>query len=134
MKDDLSWQKHKICSVNELSMFYSQIKQEIEAGRRFCQPCPVIEECFQYAIQHHEEGVWGGTDEKQRRRLFRRSLVLGVPVVSLQRSKPHELLRPERAYSSFHERISFPQNHKPAVLERHFASLRVEFHAVSQAS
>ena len=34
-----------------------------------CQSCPVIEECRTYAIQHEDEGIWGGTFGRQRVRL-----------------------------------------------------------------
>ena len=37
-----------------------------------CKGCPVIEECFLYAMRNREEwGVWGGTTQQQRRAKFR---------------------------------------------------------------
>jgi WhiB family redox-sensing transcriptional regulator len=34
-----------------------------------CQDCPVIKPCLHFALKHHERGVWGGTSERQRRRM-----------------------------------------------------------------
>ena len=31
-----------------------------------CRTCPVREECLDYALEHHELGVWGGTTERER--------------------------------------------------------------------
>lgn len=33
--------------------------------------CPIIDACREYAIEHHEIGVWGGTSHKDRRRIRR---------------------------------------------------------------
>lgn len=130
MNSELSWILKSICSPDQVNLFYSVIEEEIQEARRFCLNCPVIEECFQYAIEHHEEGVWGGTSEKQRRRLFSRAVVMGVPVTSLQRSKPREQLRLVNACSFDLSGISFHKTHTPAVSEKRFASLRVQFHTV----
>ncbi len=131
---DLSWILKSICSPDQTALFFSVIEEEIQEARRFCEPCPVKEECFQYAIDHNEEGVWGGTSEKQRRRLRSRAIVQGVPVNSLQRSKPRELLRPVHACSFSLSHISFQRNHTPEVSERHFASLHVRFGSALQES
>ncbi|HET6919853.1 MAG TPA: WhiB family transcriptional regulator [Jiangellaceae bacterium] len=45
-----------------------------EAGRphaaiRICADCPVRVECLQHALDNDEAGVWGGTTERERRRM-----------------------------------------------------------------
>ena len=43
-----------------------------EAAKAICAVCPVREPCLEYAITAREkEGVWGGLDEQERRRLIR---------------------------------------------------------------
>lgn len=36
-----------------------------------CDGCPVKTPCLDYAIEHHEQGVWGGTHEDQRAKMRR---------------------------------------------------------------
>jgi WhiB family redox-sensing transcriptional regulator len=38
----------------------------------FCRLCPVRADCLQWALDHGEEGVWGGMTERQRRKLMGR--------------------------------------------------------------
>lgn len=43
-----------------------------EDAKRVCRRCPVLAECLDYAIANGEKhGIWGGTNERQRRRLAR---------------------------------------------------------------
>jgi WhiB family redox-sensing transcriptional regulator len=34
-----------------------------------CRQCPVRRACLDYALDHNEYGVWGGTSETQRRQI-----------------------------------------------------------------
>lgn len=34
-----------------------------------CENCPVLKECFNYALHHEHHGFWGGTTSDNRRRL-----------------------------------------------------------------
>jgi len=36
-------------------------------AKSLCQTCPIMSECAQFAIQTDVEGVWGGTNEKERK-------------------------------------------------------------------
>ena len=38
---------------------------------KVCADCIVVEECLAYALVHGEQGVWGGTSEKTRKRMKR---------------------------------------------------------------
>lgn len=43
---------------------------EIRRAKAICAVCPVLEECFFFAMQNDEEyGVWGGTTHRERQRL-----------------------------------------------------------------
>lgn len=37
-----------------------------------CTTCPVRVACLNHALDHHEEGIWGGTTERDRRSIRRR--------------------------------------------------------------
>lgn len=51
------------------------------AAKRVCGGCTMRQPCLAYAVQARVQGVWGGTDEAERRRLVGRpnSGVLAVP-------------------------------------------------------
>ena len=40
-------------------------------AQQFCNLCPIVAECLQWALDHDEVGVWGGTSTYQRRQLKR---------------------------------------------------------------
>ena len=43
---------------------------EIRRAKAVCAVCPVMEECFYFAMENEEEyGVWGGTTHRDRERL-----------------------------------------------------------------
>jgi WhiB family transcriptional regulator, redox-sensing transcriptional regulator len=47
---------------------------EIRRAKAICAVCPVLWDCFQYAMENDEEyGVWGGTTRRERQRLRRTS-------------------------------------------------------------
>ena len=36
-------------------------------AKSLCRTCPIMYECAQYAIHTDVEGVWGGTNDKERK-------------------------------------------------------------------
>jgi len=56
-----------------MELFYSGEEDDTRAALAFCSRCEVREACLQTALDRREAfGVWGGTTESHRRRLFRR--------------------------------------------------------------
>ncbi|MFE2583095.1 WhiB family transcriptional regulator [Streptomyces sp. NPDC059378] len=46
---------------------------QAEQAKAVCAPCPVRERCLEFALDTGQAlGIWGGTDETQRRALKRR--------------------------------------------------------------
>ncbi|MGW7130048.1 WhiB family transcriptional regulator [Streptomyces bobili] len=46
---------------------------QIEEAKAVCRRCPLMESCLQGALERNELGVWGCTDEDERRRMKRRA-------------------------------------------------------------
>ena len=44
----------------------------VEVARRICATCPVKGPCLEYALRNRiDHGVWGGSSERERRRIAR---------------------------------------------------------------
>ncbi|GGW41101.1 WhiB family transcriptional regulator [Streptomyces xantholiticus] len=56
---------HGLCAQTDPEVFFPE-SGSAAAAKRVCLACSVRRECLEYAIEHGERGVWGGTSEKQR--------------------------------------------------------------------
>lgn len=69
-----SWRAQAACRGLDTEIFYP-IPEDEEAemaAKAICETCPVREACLEYALGSRErEGVWGGTTERERRRIVR---------------------------------------------------------------
>ena len=54
------------CAHYGPAMFYGS-----DHAKVVCIGCPVQRECLEYALDNGEYGVWGGTSERERRRIRR---------------------------------------------------------------
>lgn len=80
---DTSWQEQAICLSTEPNFFFQKYPEE---AIEFCQDCPVKQECLDYAVMNSiEHGVWGGTSERERRRI-KRELITIIPNAKKRRS------------------------------------------------
>lgn len=69
---DLDWQTRAACRDVNIEMFYSGEPDDTRAAIRVCRSCPVRRPCFEAALARGEVfGVWGGTTERERRRVLR---------------------------------------------------------------
>jgi WhiB family transcriptional regulator, redox-sensing transcriptional regulator len=70
---ELEWQEHAACRDATLELFYSVEEADIRQALAVCERCEVRPVCLAFAMEHREHfGVWGGTTERERRRIFRR--------------------------------------------------------------
>jgi WhiB family redox-sensing transcriptional regulator len=79
--EELEWQADAKCASDGglTALFYPEVSNaEVSYAKSICKGtakdypgvCPVIMECLHYAVTHDEKfGVWGGTSERERRRL-----------------------------------------------------------------
>ncbi|GIU84260.1 MAG: hypothetical protein KatS3mg008_1035 [Acidimicrobiales bacterium] len=60
------------CRDEPPAKFFPSDGVGVEIAKRVCERCPVREPCLEYALRHRiDHGVWGGTSERQRRRILR---------------------------------------------------------------
>jgi WhiB family redox-sensing transcriptional regulator len=57
------------CVDVDAAVFYPrrQTPGAIDYAKRFCDRCPVTDDCRAYALMHDLEGIWGGNTEAERR-------------------------------------------------------------------
>jgi len=62
-----------LCQDEPIELFYPRYDapSSTAEARAICDRCPVKPECLEWALDHKEEGVWGGTSEATRRSLER---------------------------------------------------------------
>lgn len=68
------WVTDSACIGFEVKIFFPGADGDARPALRICENCPVRAECLEYALESRQRyGVWGGTTERQRRRILRRS-------------------------------------------------------------
>lgn len=69
---DPLWHERAACRGRNVELFFSEEPADIRAALRLCRSCPVQQPCYEAAMANREYfGVWGGTTERERRRVFR---------------------------------------------------------------
>lgn len=58
-------------SVKKTGSFYTN---EYEA-KLLCNSCPYKEACLEFALKNPQAGIWGGTTERERKRLIRTRII-----------------------------------------------------------
>jgi WhiB family redox-sensing transcriptional regulator len=75
--DDATWMLRAKCRGMNPSNFFPTDGAGFEAARKVCLECPVRAECLEYALVNRiDQGAWGGTSERERRRILRRRRAL----------------------------------------------------------
>jgi WhiB family transcriptional regulator, redox-sensing transcriptional regulator len=69
---DTEWMGEGKCTDIPPSTFFPSDGVGVDTARKICHDCPVREPCLEYAlINRIDHGVWGGTSERERRRILR---------------------------------------------------------------
>jgi len=67
------WMAEGNCRFEPPATFFPSDGVGVEVAKRICASCPVKEPCLEYALDYRiDHGVWGGTSERQRRRILRK--------------------------------------------------------------
>ena len=76
---DTTWMGRGKCRDMDPDTFFPSDGVGVEVARRICVDCPVKEPCLEYAMVNHiDHGVWGGTSERERRRIARHRRLIAV--------------------------------------------------------
>ena len=79
----VEWQTHARCHEVDPEIFFPERGGSSKAARAVCNQCSVRDQCLEYALNNKEQfGIWGGTSERERRRLRRERAVRRLRAVS----------------------------------------------------
>ena len=60
------------CREMDPAIFFPNDGVGVQEAQRICAECPVKIPCLEYALANRvDHGVWGGTSERERRRILR---------------------------------------------------------------
>lgn len=78
--EDTSWMQHGACRGMNPELFFPGPGDSHTEALAVCNSCPVSEECLDYRIattpgtgSYLDDGIWGGTNSRERVRLRRLS-------------------------------------------------------------
>ncbi len=70
---DAEWMAEGNCRSEPPGTFFPSDGVGVAIAQRICVTCPVREQCLEYALENRiDHGVWGGTSERERRRILKR--------------------------------------------------------------
>ncbi len=76
---DTLWMVDGKCRELPPETFFPSDGVGVDVARRICAECPVKAPCLEYAMANHiDHGVWGGTSERERRRMARQRRHLAI--------------------------------------------------------
>jgi WhiB family redox-sensing transcriptional regulator len=69
---DIDWRQLGSCRGLDPAIFYPETEEEADSAKIVCAGCGVRTACLEHALQRREkQGVWGGSTERERRRIIR---------------------------------------------------------------
>jgi len=72
--DERPWAVFSACREADPSLFFATTRDDERTALVVCSSCAVKDDCLDFALDTRERfGVWGGTTERDRKRLFRAS-------------------------------------------------------------
>jgi WhiB family transcriptional regulator, redox-sensing transcriptional regulator len=70
------WMNDGSCRNHPPDVFFPSDGVGVTVAQRICGSCPVRRTCLEYALENRiDHGVWGGTSERERRRILKRRRV-----------------------------------------------------------
>jgi len=79
----VEWQTSARCTAVDPEIFFPERGGSSKAARAVCSKCDVREQCLDYALNNKEQfGIWGGTSERERRRLRKERTLRRLRAVS----------------------------------------------------
>jgi WhiB family transcriptional regulator, redox-sensing transcriptional regulator len=79
----VEWQGQARCVEVDPEIFFPERGGSSKAARAVCAQCTVRDKCLDYALNNKEQfGIWGGTSERERRKLRRERAARRLRIVS----------------------------------------------------
>ena len=79
---ETEWMARGTCAQEKPAKFFPSDGVGVEVARRICADCPVKEPCLEYALANRiDHGVWGGTSERERRRILKRRRAAALQLI-----------------------------------------------------
>lgn len=80
------WRDRAACAQLPKSIFFpinnrlgSLAKENVTKARSVCSECPVLMQCYEFAVRNNEQyGIWAGTTPKQRDAAYRKLVATGI--------------------------------------------------------
>jgi WhiB family redox-sensing transcriptional regulator len=70
---ETAWMADGNCRLHPPATFFPSDGVGVDRARKICATCPVKDPCLTYALENRiDHGVWGGTSERERRRILKR--------------------------------------------------------------
>jgi WhiB family transcriptional regulator, redox-sensing transcriptional regulator len=69
------WKMLGHCVGKDTSLFFptdSYNRSQVMRAKDLCAVCLVQAQCMDYALRHDEVGIWGGTTERERKKIKNR--------------------------------------------------------------
>lgn len=67
-----TWRDKSACRGLDPGIFYPSGDEDSPEAKAVCDDCPVRQPCLEHALAAREaEGIWGGLNPRERRRLIR---------------------------------------------------------------
>jgi WhiB family redox-sensing transcriptional regulator len=83
------WSRRGTCNDRNYNpdLWFTQGKIPELSAKRICNNiCPVREECLAFALTFMQEGVWGGTTDKERNKIRLERQIPGIRLTTLDLS------------------------------------------------
>jgi WhiB family redox-sensing transcriptional regulator len=70
--EERPWAVYSACREADPEIFFASTRADERAALAVCGTCAVADHCLEFALETRERfGVWGGTNERERRRLLK---------------------------------------------------------------
>jgi len=80
----MNWKEVGDCRDLENDLFFNPSRETL--AKQICKRCPVRRACLTYAVERMEKGVWGGTNNDERKKL-REANNLDSPAIRISRER-----------------------------------------------
>jgi WhiB family transcriptional regulator, redox-sensing transcriptional regulator len=67
--DTPDWRARGVCTQADPEAWFPGQGDPVQPAKRICDRCEVKDPCLAWALEHHEDGVWGGTTARERERM-----------------------------------------------------------------